>query len=298
MLSNKKYINKVLSLALASVIPLSQSFCSATTSKDNVLKTEKKILSSKNKKIIGITSAGVVGIPAVCIGGFYILRSLFTKSTPQNNASDEDSEYNRKNSATKILEEYSFKDKFYIKIENTGINELNIMIICKSEDKKISSNELLEIVNNVKLTGRWINVTLENIEVIERGLNDNSFFEKYDEFRNKSNIVELSSNTLKEIKERAFRGFKFLRSIYAPNCDLIGEEAFYECSFLIDIFISPKANVKENAFCMTRGDTLFVLTLNNKLNDEAKTSIKEQCKRKIIFQHRVQNGSDWKFVID
>lgn len=292
MLYNKKSVKKILSVALAATMPLSQLFCSAATSRDNILKTEKKGLSSKNKKIIGITSAVVVGIPAVCIGGFYILSSLF------NNISDEDSEYNRKNSATKILEEYSFKDKFYIKIENAGTYELNMMIRCESEDKKISSNELLEIVNNVELTGRWINVTLENIEVIERGLNDNSFFEKYYEFRNKSNIVKLSSNTLKEIKERAFRGFKFLRSIYAPNCDLIGEEAFYECSFLIDIFISPKANVKENAFCMTRGDTLFVLTLNNKLNDEAKTSIKEQCKREIIFQHRVQNGSDWKFVID
>ena len=164
-----------MSLALASVIPLSQSFCSATTSKDNVLKTEKKVLSSKNKKIIGITSAGVVGIPAVCIGGFYILSSLF------NNISDEDSEHNMK--------EYSFNNKFYIKIEDTGINELNMMIKCESEDKKISLNEILEIVNKVECTEQNINITLDNIEVIERDLNDGSFVKKYNKFRTKSNKI-------------------------------------------------------------------------------------------------------------
>lgn len=89
MLYNKKSVKKILSLVLSSTMPLSQLFCSAATPRDNILKTEKKGLSSKNKKIIGITSAGVVGIPLICISGFYILRHFFTKSTPQqNNASE------------------------------------------------------------------------------------------------------------------------------------------------------------------------------------------------------------------
>lgn len=253
MLYNKKSVKKILSVALAATMPLSQLFCSAATSRDNILKTEKKGLSSKNKKIIGITSAGVVGVPLICISGFYILKSLISSG---------DSNYGA----------------FECQFDDSASDIPTLTVRSTRRDGVL----LIGIVNFSKLLKKYnvsplgdckhesINVVIDNAKIY------------HDNWGSGCIIKKLSSNSLKEIYTRGFSNRENLEEVYLPKLNKIHDEVFYNCKKLKKITVSSNVEIGKNAF---KGcDSLKeICVFGGELSPETKSQIEAQCSHNLEF---------------
>ncbi|MDO4504101.1 MAG: leucine-rich repeat protein [Clostridia bacterium] len=259
-------------------MPLSQLFCSAATPRDNILKTEKKGLSSKNKKIIGITSAVVVGVPLICIGGFYILRPLFTKSTPQNNASEDGDIHSGDYTPPEDGDSAYIYNKFEARFDDntSGIPTLTLKTTRCNGILSIGIVEISKLLKkyNISPSGdckhKSINVVIDNTKIFNGILGGAVVIKK------------LSSNSLKEIYRRGFMNYEKLEEVYLPKLNKIYDEVFYNCKKLKKITVSSNVEIGKNAF---KGcDSLKeICVFGGELSPETKSQIEAQCSHNLEF---------------